>query len=637
MSKCKLVAVVLALAMFFPICLLRSSASNDTGAIESGNGLALTPPMGWSSWNCFGANITETKIMQIADTMVSSGMRDAGYKYLNLDDGWMSMSRDSNGDLQADPQKFPHGIKYLADYIHGKGLKLGLYSSNGTKTCAGYPASLGYESRDAQKFAQWGVDYLKYDFCYNVPITNISPYTPDIDKITVAGKNYEAESGVLSGSASIVSSSACSGGRKVTKIGNSSGALTLNKVNVSSAGVYKMTVSYTNPDASRALYVSVNSKYGISFLLPGSGGDNAVATYNINVSLNAGSNSIQLFNPSNKYLSVKMQYKKMSDALRNTGRPIVFSICEWGSNEPWLWAKGIGNLWRTTGDIRDSWESMTNILEVNDKLADYAGPGGWNDPDMLEVGVGGCNITQYTTEFSMWCMEASPLIAGNDITTMNSYIKQILLNRDLIQIDQDSLGIQAKRYCFDGVHSVYVKPLSNGDTAVCLFNGNNVASTNTVSLDKIGLKANTSYIAEDLWSHTTSAVANTISASVKRYGVAVFRVRSKSSAQSVLNNRGQTSMGALTSGSLSITGTSALSVSGTSAASSSSSGNSSISSANAGSSGQSSSLGSIAKAANQAVQTAKSHPTLLITIIILIALLAAAGIFLLKKFVITRK
>ena len=275
--------------------------------------LAKTPPMGWNSWNKYGCNIREDLIMGMADAMVTSGMKDAGYEYIVIDDCWQ-VSRDVNGEIVADKERFPNGIKHLADYIHSKGLKFGIYSCAGNRTCAGRPGALGHEYQDARTYASWGVDYLKEDWC------NTS--------------SQDAKS------------------------------------------------SYTN----------------------------------------------------------------MRDALYAAGRPIVFSLCEWGSNKPWEWATPIGHLWRTTGDISDSWNSMINIFSQQKDLAKYAGPGHWNDPDMLEVGNGRMTIEEYKTHFTLWCILAAPLMAGNDLQSMSPEYKTILTNKEIIALDQDTLGRQATCY-----------------------------------------------------------------------------------------------------------------------------------------------------------------------------------------------
>jgi len=310
--------------------------------------LAQTPPMGWNSWNTFQTNIDEPLLKGMVDTYVSSGMKDAGYTYFVLDDGWMSMDRDKDGNLVADPKKFPNGMKEFADYVHSKGLKFGIYNCAGTKTCAGYPGTRGYEYQDARLYASWGVDYLKFDWC--------------------------------------------------------------------------------NTDG----------------------------------------------------INAKEAYTTMSLAIRAAGRPMVFSLCEWGNHQPWRWAKDVGQLWRSTGDIYAGFEknlskgtwtalSVLSILDKQDSIRQYAGPGHWNDPDMLEVG-NGMKYNEDKAHFSLWCMLAAPLMAGNDLRKMTNQTKSILTNKDLIAIDQDALGIEAFRYySFDGIE-IWVKPLANNEVAVCFLN-----------------------------------------------------------------------------------------------------------------------------------------------------------------------
>ncbi|MBX5438384.1 MAG: glycoside hydrolase family 27 protein [Thermoflavifilum sp.] len=356
------------------------------------NGLAKTPPMGWNSWNHFGCNIDENIIKEMADAMVATGMKDAGYEYINIDDCWMDTVRDAQGRLQADPKRFPHGIKWLADYVHSKGLKLGIYSSAGTKTCAGYPASLDHEEIDARTFASWGVDYLKYDNCYN---------------------------------------------------------------------------------QGRPLF---------------------------------------------------QRYQAMQQALAHCGRPIVFSICEWGLENPWEWAPQLGNLWRTTGDIRDSWESVMSILDQQVGLEKYAGPGHWNDPDMLEVGNGGMTNTEYQAHFSLWCILAAPLIAGNDLRNMSPETKEILTNRDMIAVDQDPLGKQGYKLQDEGNEEIWVKEMSDGSRVVLFLNRGEHTAFMTTSAEKIGLPRANSYTLRNLWTHKESKTASLIRGFVPSHGVLVFRV-----------------------------------------------------------------------------------------------------------------
>jgi alpha-galactosidase len=372
----------------FLIALLFCSIRSDAQKFE---GLALTPPMGWNSWNTFQVNISDELVRGIADKMVSSGMKDAGYTYLVLDDGWMTMERDSvTGNLVPDPKKFPNGMKGLVDYIHSKGLKFGLYNCAGTKTCAGYPGTRGYEYQDARYYASLGIDYLKFDWCNTDGINAIEAYTT------------------------------------------------------------------------------------------------------------------------------------MSKALKAAGRPIVFSLCEWGTNKPWLWAENVGELWRTTGDIsaifdgyldHGTWkqQGVMPIVDLQIGLRKYAGPGHWNDPDMLEVG-NGMTVNEDKTHFSMWCMLAAPLIAGNDLRKMSKETESILTNKEVIAVNQDKLGIEGFKFMDKDSLEGWVKPLANDNWAVCFLNRSQApvqvnfnwkeALIND-TLFKMTLNANTqTYKIRNLWSHS---------------------------------------------------------------------------------------------------------------------------------------
>ncbi|WP_343227576.1 glycoside hydrolase family 27 protein [Rhodanobacter sp. 7MK24] len=363
------------------------------------NGLALTPPMGWNTWNRFGCKINEKLIRQAADAMVSSGMRDAGYVYIVIDDCWQG-ERDAKGNIRPDPLRFPSGMKALGDYIHAKGLKFGIYSDAGQLTCGKRPGSWGHEYQDARTYASWGVDYLKYDWC--------STYTQD-----------------------------------------------------------------------------------------------APSTYTT-----------------------------MSDALRATGRPIVFSICEWGVNKPWLWAKNVGNLWRTTDDIYDHWSgqdgyqhSVLAILDLQVGLDGFAGPGHWNDPDMLEVGNGGMSNVEYQSHFSLWAMLAAPLMAGNDLADMSAETKAILTNREVIAVDQDPLGIEASRVAKQGDYEVWARPLKGGGRAVLLLNRGATAHAITVDWADLNLPASLRMKVRDLWTHKDlPAARGSFTADVPSHGVAMLRI-----------------------------------------------------------------------------------------------------------------
>jgi alpha-galactosidase len=367
------------------------------------NGLAMTPPMGWNNYNSYGLDVTDAVVRQTADRMVTSGMRDAGYVYVNIDDAWMADSRDLAGNLSPDYTRFPYGIRALADYVHAKGLKLGIYADAGVWTCGGKPGSLGYERQDAILFASWAIDYVKYDNCYAGP-----------------------------GCAQI----SCTDGAEVP---------------------------------------------------------------------------------------AQQRYATMRDALAGTGRPIVFSICSWGADTVWTWGSGYGNLWRTTADIMPTYESMLSIFHANVGLAGYAGPGGWNDPDMLEIG-NGMTETEDRAEFSLWAEMAAPLISGSNLVSASAATLSILTNADVIAVDQDSLGRPAQVVSAADGLDVLARPLSNGDVAVVLFNENDTAATLTTSTSLIGKTGAPSYMLRDLWSGTTSTTTATISATVPAHGVVMYRV-----------------------------------------------------------------------------------------------------------------
>ena len=372
--------------------------------------LAQTPPMGWNSWNKFGCNVSEKLIMDMADKIVETGMKDAGYEYVVIDDCWQ-VDRDSLGFIQADPDRFPHGMKYLADYVHSKGLKFGLYSCAGSYTCQGRPGSRGHQFQDALMYAKWGVDYLKYDWCSD------------------EGQNAQAA------------------------------------------------------------------------------------------------------------------YATMSDAIKESGRPMILSICEWGEHEPWKWGKGIGHMWRVTADIRDCYQCLfdwggVGVLNVIDKMADlypYAGPGHWNDAELLEVGNGGMTKDEYITHFSMWCMLAAPLMAGNDLTKMDKDTHEILTNKEVIAVDQDPMGEQGRRFMDMGEKEIWAKPLKNGELAVCFLNRTetpwkldyNWRAQTIYFANEVNIYQN-EYTIRDLWKHKDiGTTAQHTKATIPGHGVLMVRLSKK--------------------------------------------------------------------------------------------------------------
>ena len=367
---------------------------------------AQTPPMGWNSWNYFAEKVTDKDIRASADQIVSSGMRDAGYIYVNIDDTWEG-ERDASGVLHTN-SKFPD-MKALADYVHSKGLKIGIYSGPGPKTCGGYAGSLGHEEQDAQLYASWGIDYLKYDLCSFIP-----------EVMEKQAPNDHAE---------------------------------------------QMRIM--------------------------------VAAYD-----------------------------KMAKALKATGRPIVFSLCQYGWDSPWEWAPALGgNLWRSTGDISPDWDRIYTILEQQDGLAKYAGPGHWNDPDMLEVGNGKLSLAENRAHFSMWAMVASPLLAGNDLPNMKPEIKEILTNRDVIAIDQDKLGKQGYRAYADGEDEVWIRHLSGGAMAIAvLAAGDNRYSTHPFHLDLAKLGLHGPQQARNLWTGKETTLTQDMPIEIDSHDVLLFRV-----------------------------------------------------------------------------------------------------------------
>lgn len=360
-------------------------------------GLALTPPMGWNSWNKFACNVDENMIKQMADAMVSSGMRDAGYTYINIDDCWHG-DRDAQGFIHPDAKRFPSGMKALADYVHSKGLKLGIYSDAGSQTCGGRPGSRGYEFQDAQQYAAWGIDYLKYDWC------------------------------------------------------NTEG------------------------------------------------------------------------------LKAEGAYKTIAAALKKAGRPIVLSICEWGNDKPWEWGPAVGHLWRSTGDIYNcfdcvkdhgTWKAwgVMQILDKQEGLRKYAGPGHWNDPDMLEVGNGALTVNEDRAHFTMWAMLAAPLIAGNDLRSMSKETTEVLTNRNVIAVSQDKLGIEGFKVSAKDGLEIWAKPLQGGDWAIVFLNRGTTAQKvdfdwlkNEIKDDIFNLQtsfATNTYTLKNLWDKKDKGTATT--------------------------------------------------------------------------------------------------------------------------------
>jgi alpha-galactosidase len=362
------------------------------------NGLARTPPMGWNSWNHFGCDVSAELIRETADAMVTSGMKDAGYRYVVIDDCWQ-VDRAPDGRIVADAERFPEGMKALADYVHARGLLFGIYTDAGRQTCQGRPGSYGHEAMDARTYAEWGVDYVKVDWCHS------------------------------------------------------------------------------------------------------------------------------------EGLDARERYAVFRDALRDSGRDIVFSICEWGTNEPWEWGPETGNLWRTTGDISDRWDSVLSILDRSSQYWASAGPGHWNDPDMLEVGNGGMTTDEYRAHFSLWAVMAAPLMAGNDLRELVDPGRQaraaleILTNPEVIAIDQDPLGVQGRLVqSFPPELQVWVKPLADGSKAAVLLNRASVPTTIAASFGRLGIGTDSARV-RDLWGQRDEGTfGRRYEATVASHGAVMIKV-----------------------------------------------------------------------------------------------------------------
>ena len=518
------------------------------------NGAALTPPMGWSSWNTFRTEISEKKILQIADAMKKSGLLDAGYNYVNLDDCWHSSTRDADGRLRGDLATFSRGIKPLVEDLNKMGFKAGIYSSNGTLTCEDLPASLGHERIDAETFAEWGIEYFKYDFCHNKAITSKAPL---IDKVIITDKNggnvqvLEAENGELYGTAKIIEDK---DGSYVSRLDSNMGSVRFSFVNVPEEGEYALTLVVRKAgDNKKYATVTVNDINVYPVDIPPTKAWSRTGRCQITVNLNKGDNTIEIKNPIGSRMdSAATQYINMGKELKRATKlyaeknnvpekPIIYSICEWGTNKPWKWGAQAGNLWRTTPDIKPVWASILGIYEVNVKLADYSGIGGWNDPDMLEVGNGKLTVEENKSHFTLWCMLCAPLILGNDIRTFidadgnvdyDNKILQIVTNKDLIAVNQDKKGVQCRRMKTNAISDILVKPLDKGEVAICFFNKSNAEKDMSVSLKDV---ANLSYVElnevgayqfTDLWSKEIDVTSGSINARVPSHGVRVFRVKS---------------------------------------------------------------------------------------------------------------
>ncbi len=535
--------------------LLAATQLNAESDDRYNNGVALTPPMGWSSWNTFRNTIDEQLIKDTASAMKKAGLLDAGYKYVNLDDCWQSSMRTADGKLQGDLTRFPRGMKPLIEEINDMGFKVGLYTSNGTLTCEDLPASLYNEAIDADTLAEWGVEYFKYDFCHNELVPT---FAPALIKIFIGKPNepdfieLRACHGILSDGAKVTTDEKVEGGLVVSNLCGGLGKLTFDTIDIPKEGKYNLTIVFRKGGQKRKFLVCrVNGKDDYDCFFPKSKGWTPDGRLQLTVNLKKGLNTITFFNPiGSKIDSARHQYIKMGKelkratkefALKNNTKekPICYSICEWGLNKPWKWGTTAGNLWRTTHDIKPVWASILGIYEINVKLYKSAAPGSWNDPDMLEVGVGSLTAEENKSHFSLWCMMSAPLILGNDIRKFinedgtvdaDNKVLKILTNRELIAIDQDKRGMQAKRIS-SGLCDILVKPLENRQLAVCFFNKKATSEKMSLSFSEIhnevyvDLPISKEYEVTELWESKTNIETEKISCIVPSHGVKVYRIK----------------------------------------------------------------------------------------------------------------
>ena len=506
------------------------------------NGAALTPPMGWSSWNTFRNRIDENLIYDTAVAMKEKGLVDAGYHFVNIDDNWVDNARDDEGRIQADKLTFPNGIPALVEKVNAMGISLGVYSSNGTATCEDLTASLYHEWTDAYTFAKWGVEYFKYDFCHNIPL---SEYAPLVYAVTISkngiGRTYDCKEAELSGLARYMKKKGFDG-KYVSGLDRREGAMTFDNIEVEEDGVYNVTVHIVkHGQYEKCLMLEANGIEREVLIFPSQKRFNMTAKFTVSMHLKKGKNTLKLFNPIGtradsamlQYVNMGRQLKKATEKVaRDTGKPekpITFSICEWGFNQPYKWGRYAGNLWRTTPDIRPIWPWIKILYNHTVKLYKYAGVGGWNDPDMLEVGNGKLTFEQNRSHFALWCMMCAPLILGNDLRNISDDVLKIVKNPDLIAINQDALGVPAKRVV-KGTVDVLVKPLADGSVAVCAFNKGgkkkyNLNLKKVLSDEYARCKKTENFVATNLWDKSETTTNGVLSVSVNKHDSAVFIVR----------------------------------------------------------------------------------------------------------------
>ncbi len=544
---------------FCPICMAKKIIGKTQISQVSrgayGNGVAMTPPMGWSSWNLFRNKISEALIKEIADAMKDSGLADAGYRYVNIDDCWQASERDENGRLQCDKINFPSGIKALSEYVNERGIKLGIYSSNGTYTCEDYPASLRNERIDAETFASWGIEYFKYDFCHNVTISSIAPWVIGVgfakEGSGATFAYYTSKDMKLKGDAYIVPDEAVEPKNYVAGLDYGLGSFSV-EVDAPEAGEYILHIDIRKDERKeKFIRAVVNGKEEYHLYCASSKNWTPEGKLQTTVYLEKGNNIVTFENPiKSKMDSAAIQYKLMGRELKRATKlyaeqngveekPIVFSICEWGWNQPWKWGAEAGNLWRTTPDIVANWPSILALYERTVPLYKYSVPGSWNDPDMLEVGNGKLTQEENKAHFSLWCMMNAPLILGNDIRKFilpdgtvdkENAVYKVLTNKDMIAINQDPLGIQCRRIK-KGLVDVLVKPLKDSAVAICVFNktnkpnGTEIKLKDIANLGFVSLPKKEGYSVYDVWENRYSEGTTMLSSAPEAHGVKVYIVK----------------------------------------------------------------------------------------------------------------
>ena len=530
-----------------PLCYLRrffvpAKPFIDTYSLPPiDNGAPPAPLMGWSSWNTYRNRIDEGLIIRTAQAMRDKGLLAAGYRYVNLDDNWHSSMRTPDGRIQGDPQRFPCGIRALADALHQMGFRMGLYSSNGTHTCEDLPASLHREYLDADTFAALGAEYLKYDYCHHQVLSKYAPlvYGIQLSRGGEEGVFYDCKTARLWGTAKWMRDDKVPCKCHVSGLDANGGYMEYD-ITVPAEGDYVLTVCIRKKGSryQKCLAALVNRQDIVLYDIPAQKKFNYTARFQQTVHLAAGQNTVRLFNPvTGRADSAFLQYYTMGKALRQAAhdrkgeyRPIVYSICEWGWNQPYRWGAIAGNMWRTTPDIRPVFWWIKLIYDHTVKLYRYAHAGAFNDPDMLEVGNGRLGYNQNVAHFSLWCMMSAPLVLGNDIEHITQAVLDIVTNPAMIAIDQDPLCKPCKRLR-RGAVDVLAKPLTDNRTAICLFNRTRRARRYTVTIDNILRDAyidrptKTQYTVRDVWQNSTMQTASALTSTVDAQCVKVYIVQ----------------------------------------------------------------------------------------------------------------